>query len=107
MIIAHFLLKFVNFYMWTFWLSDLPADDIKNLRRQTNMILNLQSILEMKNTLNAEFGVYLHVRDTCGGQSFWFETLPSDQAIDYVCGYVGKLGGKVLLSEDKKQFTVM
>jgi hypothetical protein len=70
------------------------------------MVLSMQTIIEMKKELDESFGLYLHVRDACAGQSFRFEAAPDEQALGWICDYVAKLGGSAHFYDGGKQFTV-
>jgi len=65
------------------------------------MILNLSQITELKQQLSEQFGVYLHLHDTCGAQYFSFDAPVSMEVQDYIIEFVHQYGALAQFSEDQ------
>jgi hypothetical protein len=70
------------------------------------MTLSLQTVSEMKKQLAEKFGVNLHFCDSCGGQSFRFDSPPDSSVVEWVNEYTAGLGAKANFFTDGTGFTL-
>ena len=68
--------------------------------------LSLSEVGELKRMLKEKFRMELHLHDTCGGQSFSFDVVPSDALVRAVDRYFAPKRLKAVFSEDMLRFTV-
>ena len=57
------------------------------------MTIEISKVSELKEILSEQYGVYLHLHDACGAQSFSFDNAVGEDVRKYVTEYVGALGG--------------
>lgn len=69
------------------------------------MVLSFDLVIELKNALKENFSVYLHMHDTCGGQSFSLDQT-SDDVVFYIQDFLKKKNLVGLFREDKLGFSV-
>lgn len=69
------------------------------------MVLSFDLVIELKNALKENFSVYLHMHDTCGGQSFSLDQT-SDDVVSFIQDYFKKQNLTAVFREDKLGFAV-
>lgn len=70
------------------------------------MVIELSKISELKAGLSEKYGVYLHLHDACGAQSFSFDSAVGEDVKKYVTEYIEALGGAVKFFPAGDGFTV-
>lgn len=64
-------------------------------------VLNLDEVIALRNRLQTDYGVHLHMHDTCGGQTFSIDTQdltePVKKALE---DYFSERGQKIRIHDD-------
>lgn len=70
------------------------------------MVITFDKAAELKQQISDKFGLYLHLHDACGAQSFSFDEPIDEYVSAWIREYFGKIGGNVQFSESGSEFTV-
>ena len=70
------------------------------------MVIQFSDVLQLKDAVNRQFGLYLHFHDACGAQFFSFDEAVDPSVKDFIIDYFSDKNCTVEFNDDMKNFSI-